>query len=243
MKLAKLKVVQMRKELTNRGLDATGNRPALMKRLREALEKEQQMKKAEPKPTEQVAQPNPPENQKGQTQKNAQEESKSVSEQNEAKPRANEFNETVQPHPQDDQQQPDLEQPKSSPEPVNVRQNRVTELNTAEDKKVVEEQVNVNPSLGSGNLSQLKAIADEERMRRRMERFGLPSASAAPEKTSPRKAAGDSKGNTEEIEAERKRRRALRFGTGKSDDLDAEERQRRLKRLRRFQSPNKTTVV
>lgn len=39
---AKLKVVELRQELTSRGLDAKGNKPVLVKRLKEALEKELQ---------------------------------------------------------------------------------------------------------------------------------------------------------------------------------------------------------
>lgn len=37
---AKLKVVELRSELSARGLDAKGNKPALVKRLKEALEAE-----------------------------------------------------------------------------------------------------------------------------------------------------------------------------------------------------------
>lgn len=37
---AKLKVVELRSELTARGLDSKGNKPALVKRLKEALESE-----------------------------------------------------------------------------------------------------------------------------------------------------------------------------------------------------------
>lgn len=37
---AKLKVVELRAELSKRGLDSKGNKPALVKRLKEALEEE-----------------------------------------------------------------------------------------------------------------------------------------------------------------------------------------------------------
>lgn len=37
---AKLKVVELRAELSSRGLDSKGNKPVLVKRLREALEAE-----------------------------------------------------------------------------------------------------------------------------------------------------------------------------------------------------------
>lgn len=37
---AKLKVVELRAELSKRGLDTKGNKPVLVKRLREALETE-----------------------------------------------------------------------------------------------------------------------------------------------------------------------------------------------------------
>lgn len=36
----KLKVVELRAELSSRGLDSKGNKPVLVKRLKEALEKE-----------------------------------------------------------------------------------------------------------------------------------------------------------------------------------------------------------
>lgn len=39
---AKLKVVELRAELSNRGLDTKGNKPVLVKRLKDALEKELQ---------------------------------------------------------------------------------------------------------------------------------------------------------------------------------------------------------
>lgn len=37
---AKLKVVELRAELSSRGLDSKGNKPVLVQRLKEALEKE-----------------------------------------------------------------------------------------------------------------------------------------------------------------------------------------------------------
>lgn len=40
MKLSKMRVVDLRKELRQRGLDEKGNRPSLMKRLRDAIEDE-----------------------------------------------------------------------------------------------------------------------------------------------------------------------------------------------------------
>lgn len=39
---AKLKVVELRAELSTRGLDTKGNKPVLVKRLKDALEKELQ---------------------------------------------------------------------------------------------------------------------------------------------------------------------------------------------------------
>lgn len=42
---AKLKVVELRAELTARGLDTKGNKPVLVKRLKDALEKELQQGK------------------------------------------------------------------------------------------------------------------------------------------------------------------------------------------------------
>lgn len=41
MDLNKLKVLELRKELQVRGLDTKGNKPVLVERLREAIEKEQ----------------------------------------------------------------------------------------------------------------------------------------------------------------------------------------------------------
>lgn len=49
MKLAKMKVVEMRKELDARGLDSSGTRPTLMKRLKEALNREEDKKALEQK--------------------------------------------------------------------------------------------------------------------------------------------------------------------------------------------------
>lgn len=40
MDLNKLKVPELRKELQNRGLDSKGNKPVLIERLREAIDKE-----------------------------------------------------------------------------------------------------------------------------------------------------------------------------------------------------------
>lgn len=42
---AKLKVVELRSELSARGLDTKGNKPVLVKRLKDALEKELQQGK------------------------------------------------------------------------------------------------------------------------------------------------------------------------------------------------------
>ncbi|KAI0559919.1 SAP domain containing protein [Gracilaria domingensis] len=49
MKLSKLRVPELRKYLKARGLDEKGNRPVLIKRLREALEREQNAKPVEDK--------------------------------------------------------------------------------------------------------------------------------------------------------------------------------------------------
>jgi heterogeneous nuclear ribonucleoprotein U-like protein 1 len=43
MDLAKLKVVELRAMLSERGLDAKGNKPVLVERLRKALEEEEEM--------------------------------------------------------------------------------------------------------------------------------------------------------------------------------------------------------
>lgn len=40
MDISKLKVADLRKELSSRGLDTKGNKPVLIERLREAIEKE-----------------------------------------------------------------------------------------------------------------------------------------------------------------------------------------------------------
>lgn len=56
MKIGKLKVGQLRKELQSRGLDTSGTRPALMKRLKEALEAAENAPEKPAEAAEEVAQ-------------------------------------------------------------------------------------------------------------------------------------------------------------------------------------------
>lgn len=242
MKLARLKVVQMRKELEGRGLDSSGTRPTLMRRLREAMEKEEQegSVNAGDGATDKNDNASIPSNQNSAVQNERRE-------QRTENGIAQEASVAQQPNDADQHQPSDPVQPVETTDPS--------------------DSVSMAAMKATGSLQDASAVSFDERMKQRRERFGA-AKDETPEEAAKRRRArfGLAKEETPEEAAKRRRgrfgdvktaivdvekakeqeileKRASKFGLNASakqtkrpvEKVSAEEEERRLKRQRRFE--------
>lgn len=273
MKIGKLKVVQIRKELQDRGLNTSGTRPALVKRLREALQHEQQQQgqqqqeqqqhqqqQEQPRKDDDSTGSKPPVPASDTGTKNHPSPAQSSTPGDvtlNASPRA-----TSPPSatrvPAEQESSRAKNQPREPPAPAEANVDCRNDGHQRPDdvdgvRKDSETRVDAGADDGrlavaNGDLKRLNELALEERMKKRMQRFGAvekpPPKSNKPLPESTKTVKPKAPCDLSKINDELKRRRAIKFGTAFDDSrLSKEERERRLKRQRRFQSTDSGTAV
>lgn len=241
MKLGKLKVVQMRKELEARGLDSTGTRPALMKRLREALSRDGNRPPVQPVQEPEVLPTHYPEHPRVETPP-----PQLPAEQPADIPQPRQ-EQAAEPHPKP--------QPSLRGESAHGQRHgevREAEQGTeegqeggAQDGSVPDLPVEAQQRVAAtGSLTRASETSMDERLRKRRERFGAVERVPVGTKRSQSEASEEEK-RLEEAKA----RRAAKFGpvsepqTSSPANISQEERERRLKRQRRFSDMGNATVV
>lgn len=238
MKLGKLKVVQLRKELDARGLDSSGTRPILMRRLRAAME-------SEPAPAQVVSQSH--NTQPEQQQQNARAVS-SVAMQTQPEtarhPEAR-AEHTPSEQPQTSHTAAPGSQPRAAPPPTADHAGADKSQQQNNDDLVEQEAVAHKGAVATGSLTAATNASFDERMKLRRERFG--SVPAQTRKTASADTPVTTSLTAVEKEREILKRRALKFGLTEgrrtaNNNLSADELERRLKRQRRFQNTGSTTV-
>lgn len=242
MKIGKLKVGQIRKELETRGLDSSGTRPALLKRLREALSREGNQPQP---PVQPIQEPKElpthyPEHPRVESPPPAlpSEQPADIAQPGQEQPAH------LQPEPQAEQRtDPAIEQRGEEMRESEQTREDVQE-GGAQGGSAPELAVELLTTAATGSLARASETSMDERLRKRRERFG--AVERAPVGT--KRLQSDVSEEERRME-EAKARRAAKFGpaseplTSSIGDVSQEERERRLKRQRRFASIGNATVV
>lgn len=247
MNLGKMKVVQMRKELEDRGLDKSGTRPVLMKRLREALSRENATPAAALThlPAKKVREREPVGKPLPTTEREVERQDMAPCEERPSEPR----DETPQPREMYQEADPDVsrEMEREQGGEGLAGESEARPLRQEEGSAAVADVV----EMPKGNLAVASKANMDERLRKRRERFGAVERAAVGVETGGRTqpAGTDDVKRLEEI----KRRRLAKFGPvevkpgavgrGAGENISPEERERRLKRQRRFESVGKATTA
>lgn len=230
MTIGKLKVGQLRKELEARGLDTKGTRPALMKRLREALDREgergQQQKQQQKQPAVAPGVPEPnelPTHYPVETptaDNNAAAHREAVPQTQEQDMHQDQAGEHLVQH----------ETEKTGNEEHVREQVRETDSGDLREDGVEDGR----GAAATGSLARASETDMDERLRKRRERFGAVERASVGEK----RGANDEDSEEQRRFEEAKMKRAAKFGpvSGVDANVSQEERERRLKRQRRFQS-------